>query len=362
MFKSAMVNEPSMFESLKFCCVSFQKMSLRRIASNLTPTGTKEDIPVVFHEPHVETGFRLTHQPWYYYLFSLFQRHNECMNSWTHLVAMFIVIGRLYKITHEYDFIGDPWMWPMCAGSITMVVMYFCSFSAHCFHNMSEQLHYTCFFIDYAGIGLFGLGSTIIHYVYCSDKRLIGSAFDRCAVPVGVFIAVLVCFLCSYAKTKYKRPYPFARRAYQLVGVLSIYTWLIIPIVQRLYLGMEYPALWDQSLDDHTTQMYWFLLSGFFFATDIPQRFYPGKFDFLFHSHQIFHVCILIMNLKQIDGIYLDLKLRKDVIFSRADVPTFYNTFGAVILCILLDLVVIWVFHNKAKQRIASEHQVKFEN
>ena len=340
----------------------FQNMSLRRIASNLTPTGTKEDIPVVFHEPHVETGFRLTHQPWYYYLFSLFQRHNECMNSWTHLLAMFIVIGRLYKISHEYDFIRDPWMWPMCAGSLTMVIMYGCSFSAHCFHNMSEQHHYTCFFIDYAGIGLFGLGSTIIHYVYCSDQRLIGSVFDKYAVPGGLFLGVLVCLLCSLAKTKYKRPYPFARKLYQLVGVISIYVWLIIPIAQRLLLGVEYPDLWDESLDDHKTQMFWFLLSGFFFSTDIPQRFYPGKFDFLFHSHQIFHVCILIMNLKQIDGIYMDLKLRKDVIYSREDVPNFYNTFGAVILCIVLDIIVICIFHNKAKNRIALEHQVKFEN
>lgn len=250
----------------------------------------------------------------------------------------------------------------MFAGSITMGIMYTCSFTAHCFHNMSEQLHYTCFFIDYAGIGLFGLGSTIIHFVYCSDKRLIGSFWDIVAVPFGLFLAVMVCFLMSYAKTKYKRPYPFARRAYQLVGVISIYTWLIIPIGQRLFLGMEYPSLWDQSLDDHTTQMVWFLLSGFFFATDIPQRFYPGKFDFLFHSHQIFHVCILIMNLKQIDGIYMDLKLREDVIHSRADPPTFYNTFGAVLLCVILDVIVIGYFHYKAKQRIEAEHRAKFEN
>ncbi|XP_041379377.1 progestin and adipoQ receptor family member 3-like, partial [Gigantopelta aegis] len=28
----------------------------------------------------------------------------------------------------------------------------------------------------------------------------------------------------------------------------------------------------------------------FFYSSKIPERFSPGKFDYLFHSHQLFHV------------------------------------------------------------------------
>ena len=51
------------------------------------PTAGKHDVPVVFREPHVEAGFRLLGQPWSYYIFSIFQLHNESLNIWTHLLA-----------------------------------------------------------------------------------------------------------------------------------------------------------------------------------------------------------------------------------------------------------------------------------
>lgn len=333
---------------------------IRRLS--LPPTGTKENIPLVFHEPHVETGFRPIHQPWYYYLLSLFQRHNECMNAWTHLVGCVIAMARIYKISYEFDAYNDPWMYPMLAGSITMIIMYFCSFAAHTFHNMSELLHHTCFFIDYSGIGLYGLGSTIIHYFYCTHPALVDTWIYKIAVPVAVVLSVMVCLFCSHSKTKYKRPYPFTRKIWQLSSVLGIYSWLIIPIVHRMYLyyiRQERPAegmvRWDQSLEDHTFQMIWFLTAGFFFGSDIPQRFFPGKFDFLFHSHQIFHVLIMFMNFKQIDGMYTDIHEHLESIKTFEAEPTIWNTFGAVFLGIAANSVVIYIFHNKVADRLKKE-------
>nr|KAG5689076.1 hypothetical protein BaRGS_010610 [Batillaria attramentaria] len=45
----------------------------RRLLPALVPTTAKEGVPKVYHEPHVETGFRQLGQPWSYYLCSLFQ-------------------------------------------------------------------------------------------------------------------------------------------------------------------------------------------------------------------------------------------------------------------------------------------------
>lgn len=332
-------------------------MPIRRIVEKLPPTALKKELPVVFHEPHVESGFRQIHQPWHYYILSLFQMHNECMNAWTHLLGCLIALGRLYKISQEFDAWNDPWMYPMLAGSITMITMYLCSTAAHTFHNMSEQLHYTCFFVDYAGIGVYALGGTIIHYYYCTHISLVGSLFHSYAIQVGVFLAVVVCFNCSYSKTKYSRPYPFTRKIWQVSSILSIYSWLIYPIVHRLFLFAEHPLSnsWDQSLSDHSYQMMWFCLAGIFFSMDVPQRFFPGRCDFLFHGHQIFHVCIMLMNLKQIDGMYSDIKARMSEIKTQHAVPTVWNTFGYVLLAILMNAVVVCSFHYVAKQRIARE-------
>lgn len=197
----------------------------------LVPTLPRMSVPKLFHEPHVETGFRQTGQPWCYYLCSLFQVHNECMNCWTHLLALIMVTVRIWHFSLERDMLHDPYMWPLGAGLLTIVLLYLCSSGAHCFSNKSEMVHYTCFMIDYAGIGLYGLGSGIIHYWYCLHEDMFGCFPHRFAAPMGILLSSLVCACCSISKTRYTRPYPFTRRLWQIGSVLSIYGWLIFPIL-----------------------------------------------------------------------------------------------------------------------------------
>lgn len=37
-----------------------------------------------------------------------------------------------------------------------------------------------------------------------------------------------------------------------------------------------------------------YLLAAFMFSSRIPEKWYPGKFDLWFHSHQIFHVFVVL--------------------------------------------------------------------
>ncbi|KAH3695880.1 membrane progestin receptor beta-like isoform X2 [Dreissena polymorpha] len=337
-------------------------MSIQQMIKRYPSPGRKDDVPTLFHEPNVETGFRATNQPVQYYLLSLFQPHNECMNAWTHLIGCFIAMYCIHTISHEFNAYNDPWMYPMLAGSITMFAMYLCSFAAHTFHNKSELWHYTCFFIDYAGIGLFGLGSTIIHFFYCSHPILAGSYLYKLAIPVGFILCINVCVCCSISKAMYSRPYPFTRKLWQLTSVLGIYVWLIIPIIHRMYIyysSLRDEGNWDQSFDDHLLQIILFVISGFFFASDIPQRLFPGKFDIFFHSHQIFHVFIMLMNVKQIDGMSEDIRLHLPRIKTMEDVPTVWNTFGAVLLAGVINLLVVFMFHQVAKRRMEKEKMMQ---
>jgi len=68
------------------------------------PTAFKRDVPVVFHEPHIESGFRLLGQPWLYYVFSIFQLHNESLNIWTHVLAFALTAKKLLAFQHEVCF------------------------------------------------------------------------------------------------------------------------------------------------------------------------------------------------------------------------------------------------------------------
>ncbi|CAM4952820.1 unnamed protein product, partial [Rotaria socialis] len=60
--------------------ISFQRMS--RYPATFT------DVPLVLTEPFILRGYRSTHQPWSYYWKSLFHKHNETINVWSHLIGI----------------------------------------------------------------------------------------------------------------------------------------------------------------------------------------------------------------------------------------------------------------------------------
>lgn len=64
---------------------------------------THHDTPELFCEPYIHNGFRPINQPYTYYMKSLFTKHNETINAWSHY------IGAMYTIylAFTYDF-TDP--------------------------------------------------------------------------------------------------------------------------------------------------------------------------------------------------------------------------------------------------------------
>lgn len=126
--------------------------------SGLPATLNSTAVPLIFQEPHVFTGYRHVNKSWSYYIRSLFQINNECINVWTHLLAIFLTFHSLLNHLKLID-ISDSYYWPFLFGYLTCFTLYVASVFAHSFHPKSELYHYVCFMIDYGGIGLYGLGS-----------------------------------------------------------------------------------------------------------------------------------------------------------------------------------------------------------
>ncbi|XP_005107368.1 membrane progestin receptor beta [Aplysia californica] len=325
----------------------------------LATTG-QEGVPVLFHEPNVVTGFRPINQPWIAYFLSAFQLHNELLNVWTHLVALVMVLVCGGQFSREFDLLSDPYMWPLAVGIITMVVLYLCSSFAHLLQNRSELAHYTCFMCDYAGIGLYGFGSTMVHYWYCLHEDLLGSLSHQLAIPVGAVLAVVVCTCCSISKTKYQRPYPFARRLWQMSSVLAIYVWLIFPIWYRIWLYVH-DGKWESSFTHHLKQMLWFTTGGFFFGSDIPQRlFAAGTFDLVGHSHQLFHVCIMMTTYEQLNALYLELTDGISIVHNMA-APTLFETWGMLGCVLVANSFVVYFFHFSVRRCLGQDGRNKKE-
>lgn len=74
-------------------CLNFLPLLHHLLPSN-PPTVRDVDVPPLFRERFILTGYRPTGMSWRCYALSLFQIHNETLNVWSHLLAAAFVVLR----------------------------------------------------------------------------------------------------------------------------------------------------------------------------------------------------------------------------------------------------------------------------
>lgn len=74
-------------------CLAFLSL-LERLLPSLPPTVRDADVPPLFRERFILSGYRPVGQSWRCYVLSLFQSHNEMLNVWPHLLAAVCVVLR----------------------------------------------------------------------------------------------------------------------------------------------------------------------------------------------------------------------------------------------------------------------------
>lgn len=67
---------------------------LDRLLPSLPPTVRDADVPPLFREQFIRSGYRPVGLSWRCYVLSLFQIHNETLNVWSHLLAAVCVVMR----------------------------------------------------------------------------------------------------------------------------------------------------------------------------------------------------------------------------------------------------------------------------
>ncbi|CAH3144227.1 unnamed protein product [Porites lobata] len=187
---------------------------------------------------------------------SIFKVHTETGNIWTHLIGFIAFVSiALYMFLR-----------PISASSPFP-------------KDWQENL-------DYAGIVVFIMGSFIppLYYAfYCS--RILKIVYMSLTCSLGV-MCIIVSLWGKFKKSKYR-----IFRA----GLLIAFGWSgVIPAVHLV-------STHEATLVMRQVAVEWIILMSFLYtasavtyATRIPERFFPGKCDIWFQSHQIFHVLVVI--------------------------------------------------------------------
>lgn len=289
---------------------------LQRLPSSLPsplPTVSASQVPPLFREPYILTGYRPLHQNWYCYLLSLFQKHNESLNVWSHLLATPVLLLRWWSAFGALGHSLDISSLPLFLFLLSALTCYFCSSVAHLFQSHSKHAHYYVFFMDYMGVAVYQYGCALGHFFYASAPEWRATVFGRYFLPGTIFLGLMSNLGCCVAKSRYQKPYPLQRKICQLIPSSLAYFFGISPVVHRLL-----TVSWDDepSLNMHALQILFFLTSTVFFSCPIPERFFPGKFDIFGHGHQIFHVLLSVTTFCQLEALFQEYVRNRDTIID----------------------------------------------
>ncbi|KAM9553409.1 membrane progestin receptor beta [Salvelinus alpinus] len=302
-----------------------------------SPTVLVSCVPTLFQEPYILSGYRPVGQDWRCYLLSLFQRHNESLNVWTHLLAGPLVLLRVWA----YGLSLDSASLPLCLYILSALTYLCCSVAAHLLQSHSELAHYSLFFLDYVGVSVYQYGCSLAHYFYCSEPAWRESTVGFWFLPGAALLGWLSCASCCFAKSRYRRPYPLRRKICQLIPTSMAYFLDISPVAHRL---ATVPWGQDPALPLHALQMAFFLLAALFFSCPVPERFFPGHCDIMGQGHQIFHLFLSLCTLCQLEALFLDYGSRRDTVLQLyGERQLWYAgvSFLALALCSALTAVVM---------------------
>ncbi|XP_078520798.1 adiponectin receptor protein 2-like [Lissotriton helveticus] len=220
---------------------------------------------------------------------SIFRLHTETGNIWSHLLGFlfFLFTGIAYMFMPNVHFV-DPLNEKIALGLFFLGAT-LCLFFSWIFHTVSCRSQKVALIfskLDYCGITMLIVGSVvpwIYYWFYCSPKAQFTHLTTMLLLGAT---SILVSQWEYFSRTPYR-----VLRAGVFVG-LSFSG--LIPFIHFLVIsGGIMEAAKPTQLGGMIIVAMLYLIAVGLYAARIPERFFPGKFDIWFHSHQIFHVLVV---------------------------------------------------------------------
>jgi len=226
---------------------------------------------------------------------SVFSIHSETGNIWTHLIGALVFLGLIiwYLVRDNGDFIK-----PLEEKAVVVTFYssaFLCLSFSTLFHTLGCNSAETCLFcgrLDYTGIAVLITGSFLpwVYYSFYCEAQI----KQNYMIVIGVLgaLCTAVSLLKSFALPKYRA----------LRGILFLVFGMcgIAPCIHASYYhGLEYSFSKGQ-MQNLVMMGALYMIGVAHFITRFPESVWPGKFNLVFQSHQIFHVLVVSAALVQV--------------------------------------------------------------
>lgn len=232
---------------------------------------------------YIKRGYRPQLSSFTSCLKSIFTLHTETGNIWTHLVgcSIFVVIAcyTLYMYQAKLT-ISDIAIFSVYFLSIISCLAF--STIYHIFTCHSEDVAQFCKRIDYCGISLLITGSIVSWTYYAFYHDTISKTIYLTIVTIIGLIVSIVSFFKKFGSSEFRS---IRTIIYIVFGVSAT-----LPVIHYFFSQnyVEVPLFPLFSFGA------FYILGAVFYATRIPEKFSPGRFDIVLHSHQIFHILVVV--------------------------------------------------------------------
>ncbi|CAM0877449.1 unnamed protein product [Alopecurus aequalis] len=245
---------------------------------------------------------------------SIFAWHNETLNVWTHLGGFFLFLGLAVAGETRWP-AAAPWIlttsssasnssslasyilpvmgggghavarWPRTVsmyGTMTCMLM---SAAAHLLASHSRHFSQLFWQLDYAGIAIMMVSCYFppIYYIFLGNAAA-QFAYLSVVTLLGVLVvAALLAPVRSSPRLRHIRAGLFAS-----IGLFGI-----VPALHALWLNWGHPECY-LALSLVLTMGIVDAVGAMCYVARVPEKWRPGVFDCVGHSHQIFHVLVLV--------------------------------------------------------------------
>uniref|UniRef100_A0A8C5UL53 Progestin and adipoQ receptor family member 6 n=1 Tax=Microcebus murinus TaxID=30608 RepID=A0A8C5UL53_MICMU len=119
-----------------------------------------------------------------------------------------------------------------------------------------------------------------------------------------------------------------------------------LPLFYRLGLcwGRGHSCGQEMLSTSHGYHLFCALLTGFLFASHLPERLAPGRFDYIGHSHQLFHICAVLGTHFQLEAVLADMGSRRAWLATQEPALDLVGTVATLSLAVAGNLLIIAAF------------------
>lgn len=302
-----------------------------------------EETPQWHREPFIKSGYRQAYSTFWQCIQSLFYLNNESFNIWSHLLSTLYFFVRfavaLSWTCKSLDL-------PLVSAALGTVTVYSTSATAHLLNSMSEKAFKTCFFLDYAAISAYTFTSSQAMFFYTRPVNSNWLIFESAYLYLS--IAGLLCCFSTYASCKTDADSNKFSAVLRTASFVASWLTTALPFIAGVTLCnchatascLAFSACNTLTLGYYAGHVVCMILSGVLYSSRLPERLFPGKFDFIGNSHHFLHILaplatefalrIIELNIKQA------MENKTNLAVAMADV-SLSNTLGLSLLLLIAN-------------------------